>query len=35
MERNAKAPENATLNLTPAIASFHPLEGGFSCEKPS
>ena len=26
MERNAKAPENATLNLTPAIASFHPFE---------
>ena len=33
--RNAKKPENATLNLTAVIASFHPLEGGFLCEKPS
>lgn len=27
--RNAKKLENATLNLTAVIASFHPLEGGF------
>lgn len=29
MGATLRSPKNATLNLTPAIASFHPLEGGF------